>query len=305
MGFDGLIVTDAMDMEGVGSAWIGEATVEAVRAGADVILMPPDLRVALQSLIRAVEERELAEERLDQSVKRILSAKARLDLNNDRLVDLNAGALEVGRPEDVERAVEIAEASITVVRNEGGVLPLAAEKPLRVLQIVIPDDVGVPWAEFRRRRVEVSTTALGQEISREKADEILGEVGNFTHVLISTSYYREKISDSLVQLLGRLAEKDVPVIVVSFGDPYLLRDLPEGVTYVCAYGSSESSRQAAASALFGEIDVRGRLPVTLSEEFAVGYGIEIPAARDDPGRRNPRGGGLSPRGTGRSRPGPR
>jgi beta-glucosidase-like glycosyl hydrolase len=72
MGFDGLIVTDAMDMEGVGEAWVGEATVDAVRAGADVILMPPDLRVALQSLVRGVEEGLLTERRLERSVRRIL-----------------------------------------------------------------------------------------------------------------------------------------------------------------------------------------------------------------------------------------
>ncbi len=276
MGFEGLIVTDAMDMEGVGSVWIGEATVDAVRAGADVILMPPDLDVALQSLIRAVAEGELEEQRLDQSVRRILQAKARLHLDENRLVDLNAAALDVDRPEDVERALEIAEASITVVRNDDGVLPLAAEQPLRILQLVMPDDLGIPSAEFRTRRIEVTTIALGDEISQERADEILDEAGGFTHILVSTAYYREKISDSLVRFLGRLAETDVPVIVVSLGDPYLFRDLPEVSAYVCAYGSSGTSRQAAAAALFGEIDVRGKLPVTLSEEHGVGQGLEIP-----------------------------
>jgi len=82
MGFRGLIVTDAMEMEGVGSAWIGEATVDAVRAGADVILMPPDLRVAIQSLVRGVEEGQLEEERIDRSVRLILETKARLGLNH-------------------------------------------------------------------------------------------------------------------------------------------------------------------------------------------------------------------------------
>ena len=276
MGFEGLIVTDAMDMEGVGSTWIGEATVDAVRAGADVILMPRDLRVALQSLIRGVEEGLLDEDRINRSVRRILEAKARLGLDEDRFVDAEAGARDVGRPEDVERALEIAEASITVVTNDGGVLPLAAEEHLRILQLVMPDDLGVGSAEFRKRRIDVTTMVLGDEVTQEKADEILEEAGDFTHILVSTSYYREKISDSLVQLLGRLAETDVPVIVVSFGDPYLLRDLPEGPAYVCAYGSSASSRRAAASALFGEIDVRGKLPVTLSKENPAGGGLEIP-----------------------------
>jgi beta-glucosidase-like glycosyl hydrolase/CubicO group peptidase (beta-lactamase class C family) len=276
MGFRGLIVTDAMEMEGVGSAWIGEATVDAVRAGADVILMPPDLRVAIQSLVRGVEEGQLEEERIDRSVRLILETKARLGLNRDRLVDLEAGALEVGRPEDIQRATEIAAASITVVRNDGGLLPLEAEEPLRILHVVMPDDSGFPAGEFRARRIEVQTITLGDEVLEERADEILEGVEDFTHILVSASFYREAISESLVELLERLAETDVPMIVASFGSPYLLAELPEVPAYICTFGFSETSRQAAVSALFGEIDVRGRLPVTLSEEHPYGQGIEIP-----------------------------
>jgi beta-glucosidase-like glycosyl hydrolase/CubicO group peptidase (beta-lactamase class C family) len=276
MGFEGLIVTDAMDMEGVGSAWIGEATVDAVSAGADVILMPPDLRVALQSLIRAVEEGVIEEARIDRSVRRILEAKARLGLRKNRFVDLKAGALDVGRPEDVRRAREIAEAAVTVVRNDGGMLPLAAEEELRILHLVMPDASGIPSAEFRARRVRARTVSLGDEVLPERADEILEAVGDFTHVLVSATYYREAISDSMVQLLERIVEKEVPVIVASFGDPYLLRDLPDVPVYICAFGTSSASRRAAAPVLFGEVDVAGRLPVTLSEEYVFGHGHEIP-----------------------------
>jgi beta-N-acetylhexosaminidase len=263
-------------MEGVGSAWIGEATVDAVRAGADVILMPPDLRVALQSLIRGVEEGLLEEGRIDQSVRRILETKASLGLRKNRLVDPKAGALDVGRPEDVRRAREIAEASITVVRNEGGLLPLAAEEELRILHLVMPDALGIPSAEFRARRIEARTITLGDEVVAERADEILETAGDFTHILVSASYYREAISDSLVRLLTRIAETDLPVIVVSLGDPYLLRDLPDVPVYICAFGTSRTSRGAAAAALFGEIDVGGKLPVAVSEEYVAGRGLEIP-----------------------------
>jgi uncharacterized protein YbbC (DUF1343 family)/beta-glucosidase-like glycosyl hydrolase/CubicO group peptidase (beta-lactamase class C family) len=276
MGFEGLIVTDAMDMEGVGSTWIGKATVDAVVAGADVILMPPDLRVALQSLIRGVEEGLVEEERIDRSVRRILEVKARLGLHEHRLVDPEAGALEVGSPEDIDRAVEVAATSIAVVRNVGGVLPLAAEDRLRILHLVMPDGRGVPPAEFRRRKIDVTTVSLGGEVAEETADKILETVRDFTHVVVSASYYREAISDSLVRLLTRLTETDVPVIVASFGDPYLLRDLPEVPVYLCAFGASESSRRAAASALFGEIDVAGKLPVSLSEADPYGQGLGIP-----------------------------
>jgi beta-N-acetylhexosaminidase len=276
MGFEGLIVTDAMDMEGVGSVWIGKATVDAVLAGADVILMPPDLRVALQSLVRGVEEGVIGEERIDRSVRRILEIKARLGLHENRVVDLGAARVDVDRPEDVRRASEIAEESITVVRNDGGVLPLAAEQRLRILHLVIPDGRGVPAAEFRTRRIDVTTVNLGREIAQETADQILESLEQYTNVLVSATYYREAISDSLRALLEGIVETKIPVIVASFGDPYLLRDLPEVEVYLCAFGTSTVSRSAAAPVLFGEVGVVGKLPVTLSVDHPFGQGFEIP-----------------------------
>jgi beta-N-acetylhexosaminidase len=296
MGFEGLIVTDAMVMKGVGSTWIGKATVDAVRAGADVILMPPDLRVALQSLLRGVEEGELDEQRIDRSVRRILETKARLGLNRDRLVDPEAGAREVGRPEDFRRAMRIAEASITVVRNDGDLLPLKAEDPLRILHLVMPNDLGFPPEEFRARRIVVKTISLGDEVVEQRADEILETSGDFSHILVSASFYRQTISDSLLRLLGRLAETDVPMIVASFGSPYLLAELPEVPAYLCTFGTPETSRYAAVRALFGEIDVRGRLPVTLSEAHPYGQGIEIPSRAMTLRTASPENAGFKPGG---------
>ncbi len=276
MGFGGLIVTDAMDMAGVGSAWIGEATVEVVRAGADVILMPPDLHVALASLVRGVREGVLDEERIDRSVRRILEVKAGIGLIETRLVDPEASAREVGRPEDLERATEIAEASVTVVRNDDGLLPLAAEEPLRILHLTMPDDRGFPRDELWARRIEVETVSLEHEVTDERVDEIVARALGATHILVSATYYRQAISDSLLNLLGRLAETGVPMIVGSFGDPYLLTEIPEVPAALCTFSFSETSRRAAVAALFGEIDVRGKLPVTLSEEHPYGSGLEIP-----------------------------
>ena len=276
MGFKGLIVTDAMDMEGVGSTWIGKATVDAVLAGADVILMPPDLGVAVQSLVRAVHEGQLSEERLDDSVRRILEAKARLGLVKNRPVDPEMATIEIGSPDDEKRALEIAEASVTVVSNDGGVLPLEAEKPLRILHILMPDELGVPPEELARREIDVETVALEHEVTAAQEEEILATVDDFTHILVSASFYREPISESLVGLLQKLTETDVPVIVVSLGNPYLVNEIPQSEAYVCTYGTSMSSRVAAAAALFGEIDVRGRLPVTLSSTYPLGHGVEIP-----------------------------
>ena len=291
LGFDGLVVTDALDMAGVKPAWDGEAVVRAVQAGADVVLMPLDARVAVQSLARAVREGQLTEARLDQSVRRVLQAKARQGLDRQRLVDPAAVASEVGRPEDVARALEVARASITVVRNEGGLLPLRAERPLRLLHLVLSSDArnaliqGWPEAELAARRVEAETRFVGPELSPRTTDEIVALSSGFSHVLVSAYVVvtSNKGTTAMipphVELLRRLQEAGrPPLIVVSYGSPYLLEQFPGVPAYVCAYGAAESSQRAAVGALFGEFDVRGRLPVSLPGLAALGDGLQLPRA---------------------------
>ena len=288
LGFGGLVVTDAMEMVGARGAWSGEAVVRAVQAGADFILLPRDPEVAVRALVSAVGEGQIAPERIDRSVLRILQTKERLGLNKNRLVDPAAVSRSVDRPEDVERALEIARRSITVVRNEGGVLPLRAEEPLRLLHLVMSSDArndaiqGIPEDELQDRRVAVKTISLGPEVSEETAAKIVGQAREFTHVLascfvrVAASKGTADMSESHARLLRALREAGPPLIVVSFGSPYLLRQFPDVPVYICAYGSAESSQRAAVGALFGEYAVGGKLPVTLPGMYPYGHGLEIP-----------------------------
>ena len=276
MGFEGLIVTDAMDMKGADGVWAGEAVIKAVQAGADIILMPRDLKVAADSLVRSVREGVLEEHRIDASVRRILEAKARLDLNIDPLVDPSSGLLEIGRPADIQHAKDIAEASVTVIRNEGAILPMKAEEPLRILNIVLVDDLGFPEDQFEDRKIENVTLTLGEEIAPETEAAILADIESFTHILVSVSFRRGTISPSLSRLLDRLAETGLPMINGAFGSPYALAQLPEAPVAICTFGTSKPSRDAAVAALFGEIDIRGQLPVSLSEGSPAGHGLKIP-----------------------------
>ncbi len=287
LGFRGLIVTDALDMAGVRPAWAGEAALRCVQAGADVVLMPVDPEVAVAALVRGVREGQLSEARLDASVRRLLEVKARLGLPSRRLVDPAGVDEAVGRPEDMARAAEIARASITVVRNEGGVLPLHAEAPLRLLHVVLSSDArnlliqGFPEAELQARAIPTETRLVGPALSSELADEIVTAARDATHVLVSLFVQvaaHKGTADMLpahAALLRRLAAAGRPVIAVSYGSPYLLAQAPELPVYVCAYGAAESSQRAATSALFGEFDVRGKLPVTLPGLYAFGHGLEI------------------------------
>jgi beta-N-acetylhexosaminidase len=288
MGFKGLVVTDALEMQGARGSWTGEAAVKAILAGADVILLPPDPEVAIQAIARGVEEGQITPERLDESVLRILEAKERLGLDKERRVDPAAVGKNVGRPEDVERALEIARQSITVVRNDGGLLPLHAEAPLRILHLVLSSDIhndaiqGWPEDELEARRIPTDTVSLGPEVSEETARQIESDAARYTHVLAS-AFVRVRggkgsvdMSESHARLLTALAASGRPVILVSFGSPYLLRQAPEVPAYVCAFSSAESSQRAAVAALFGEYAVGGKLPVTLPGLYPIGYGLSIP-----------------------------
>lgn len=287
LGFDGLVATDALEMAGVRSAWTGEAAVRALQAGADVLLLPDDPRVAVQSVARALAEGQLDAARLDASVRRVLAAKARLGLHRQRLVDVERVDEAVGRPADVARAVEIAGRAITVVRNDDGVLPLRAEKPLRLLHLELaapPRDPGI-WSplddELESRGIPVVTRRLGPEVSPETARQILAEARDASHVLVSSLVWvspdaeTPALSPSQGRLLRGLLADEVPVVFVSFGSPYLLAEIPELRTYVCAFGHAESTLRATAAALLGEIDVGGKLPITLPGLYAYGHGVEL------------------------------
>jgi beta-glucosidase-like glycosyl hydrolase/CubicO group peptidase (beta-lactamase class C family) len=289
LGFRGLVVTDAIEMAGAKGAWSGESVIRALQAGADMVLLPPSPDIAVQAIVRGVREGQLDPARIDASVLRILEAKERLGLDKDRRVDPDAVASRVARPEDVERAFAIARESITVVRNEGHILPLRAETRLRVLHLVMSSDTrndqiqGFPEDELEARRIPTDTRFLGPEVSDQTAAEILSQSADYTHVLAS-AFARVRggkgtadMSASHARLLESLVGAGRAVVVVSYGSPYLIRQFPEVPVFVCAYGSAESSQRSAVAALFGEYPVHGKLPVTIPGVARYGEGLEMQA----------------------------
>jgi len=286
LGFEGLIVTDALEMAGIRPAWTGEAAVRSIQAGADVLLLPRQTEVAIQSVVRAVQEGQLTGARIDESVRRILEAKARLGLQKKRLVDVNAIGRSVARPQDMARALEVAKKSITVIRNEGDILPLYAEDPLKILHLVISSGLrdravqGIQDDEFRARGIEFKSRFLGSEVAPVIANQIMDELGQFTHVVVSSHIWvsssaRGDLRDSQEELLERLHQAGVPVIVLAYNSPYFLDEVPEIPVFVATYGSSISSQRAAVAALFGEFDIGGKLPVALPGLYPYGHGLEL------------------------------
>ncbi|GIV59015.1 MAG: beta-N-acetylhexosaminidase [Rhodothermaceae bacterium] len=297
LGFDGLVVTDAMNMAGVTKHFEpGEAAVRAIAAGADMVLMSEDVYAARAAVLRAVTEGRLSEARIDRSVYRILRAKARLGLHLNRTVDLEAVRHYVAtRPHRV-LSETIARASLTLLRNEHDLLPLLPP-PGRLFILTLSDDddpdTGAAFARTIRelaRGAVVTHRLVDRRTPDAERERFLREAAGYDAVLVPAFVRvrswsgRINLPDDQRAFLDRLLALDPPVVLLSFGNPYIVMGLarqPE--VYLAAYGGAEASQKAAAQALFGMSPVGGRLPVTIPGHYAYGEGLSLEQVALRPG----------------------
>jgi beta-N-acetylhexosaminidase len=308
MGFKGIIVTDALDMAGLTHLFasdIGRAAVEAFKAGNDMLLIPADLEASYAAMLKAVKSGEITRQRLDHSVLKVLKAKASLGLEESRTVDLNALATSVSKPENLAFGQQVADAAITLVRNNGKVLPLKSkgtpkaglpymtkeETHNQVVAVLFSDDVRtesgrVFGREFRARVPDARVIYVDPRIAAGMSDQVLKAVDQAETVVaavyvipvagrIGNSMAMADATGTLLQqLLDRAAAKTA---VVAVGNPYLASDFPKIENYMCTFSNATVSEEAAVKALFGEIPIHGHLPVTIPSVAQRGAGLERPA----------------------------
>jgi beta-N-acetylhexosaminidase len=281
LGFKGLVVTDAMDMAGLAKQFsMGEASVRAIQAGADVLLMPPDPEVAIRAVLAAVGNGRLLRKRIDESAQRVLEAKIRVGLNKKKLVDLDDISDALDSPEAARHAQEIADRAVTLVRNQGDLLPLAT--PNQVCVVISSglriSSFGQRMAEeFRRRAPQARIVSVDNALPRVAMDAAVGDVAACSAVVFATFTTNPALSGELAPFVQKLTEGAVPVALVSFGNPYLLKDFPKAAVYVAAFSTATPSEVSVVKALFGEIPIAGKLPITIPNIAAYGEGIQLPA----------------------------
>lgn len=308
LGFTGLVVTDALDMAGLTHLFandIGRAAVEAFKAGNDLLIIPADLGASYDAMVKAVRSGEISKERLDRSVLKVLKIKASLGLNDSRTVDPNALATAVGKPQDLAFGQQVADSAITLVRDNAKVLPLKSkgtskaglpymsreETHNQVVAVLFSDDVRTESGrafgrEFRARIPDARVIYVDPRIAGGMSDEVLKAVDEAQTVVAAVYVIPTagKIGNSMAmadatgtlleQLLDHAAAKTA---VVAMGNPYLASDFPKIENYVCTFSNATVSEIAAVKALFGEIPIRGHLPVTIPNIAQRGAGIERPA----------------------------
>lgn len=288
MEFDGLLFTDAMDMSAISRGYgAEEASVRAIEAGADVILMPPSVERAVEGIAAAVESGRIDASRIDASVRRILETKKQMGLDRDRAVQIDQIGQVVGIPAHTQVAAEIAERSITLLHNGGNLLPLLGTRSARVMSVSFrrtSDVLAGRYFNARLRQTYPRLTTAGLDVDSGPAlyESLLRQARQQALVILSTYVTAFSQSGSLalpeevVDFAGQLTEIGVPHIVVSFGNPYLITELPDVRAYMLAWSGSEASQTAAAQALFGEIEISGRVPTRIPPLYEMGDGIMIP-----------------------------
>ena len=289
LGFEGLVITDAMDMGGITVRFSpGEAAVRAVGAGADCLLMPPVPDAAFEALQGAVKSGRISKQRLDESVRRILQAKARLGLQNNRLVDVNAINRKFGSAAWQKEAQEISDRGVTLLRDNAHRLPLDGTKPSRALLLAFyADPEPYPGEDLERelRSRFDSVTTLRADTRFVNAGLLKLPPADSYDVAIVAFFVR--VSDrkgnvdvpaEQAALAEQVYKTGKPVITVGLGSPYLIESFPKAETWLAAFGIADVAQISIARALFGEIPVRGHLPVTVpGVKLKAGFGIELPA----------------------------
>jgi beta-N-acetylhexosaminidase len=301
LGFKGIIVSDALDMAGLTRLYandIGRAAVEAFKAGNDLLLIPADLNASYNSMLAAVHSGEISQERLDASVLKILNAKAALKLHKSRIVDLNALPNVIGKPENLAKGQQIADDAITLVRDNGKLLPLTKQGTIQsglpyttieetrngLVVVILSEDVRTDAGRVLERQIRdrvhgAHVIYVDPRIASAMSAEILKAVDQAKAVVaavyvvptagkalkavngLTNSVALSDASGVLLQeILDHASERTA---VLAMGNPYLAQDFPAVQNYVCAFSNASISEISVVKAIFGEIPFHGRLPVSI------------------------------------------
>ena len=292
MRFGGLLFTDAMTMGGIAKRYgATEPLILALEAGADVLLMPRNVTTAIETVVGAVTSGRLTEARIDASVRRLLGAKARAGLRAGRLVDLNAVSRTVGVAAHTDIADRIAERAITLAQDRGNLVPAADDSTKRILAITYADGAdlvaGRTFNTVIGGRIPGAALARVDERTTEAEYAALRSQTDSAHLLIISVYVSPRefaatigTQQAFSRFVEGLALSGKPIIVISFGSPYLLSAFPSVSSYVIAWGGAPVSQRAAALAVLGYRGISGRLPISLPPTIPFGGGLDRAPVRN-------------------------
>ncbi|MGI9035216.1 MAG: glycoside hydrolase family 3 protein [Pyrinomonadaceae bacterium] len=290
--FDGIITTDSLGMGAIVKNYKGtDGAVLAIKAGADIALLPPNVAATIDALEAAVKSAEISERQIDDSVRRLLKVKYRIGLIQNHSVDLNKVSELVEKPENVAFANDLAERSMTLLRNDNKVLPLdlkRAEKTLFIIAAGDEDaDQGLIFKAAIQQRVKTARVVrVDKRTTEAEYAQLLSEVKSAETVLIAPFVKRAALKgtialpDAEAEFIRQTIAANVNTAIVAFGSPYQLWQFPAAKSYLAAWAVEDVAQTAAARAIFGETAITGHSPVSLPNLFKIGDGLQVKSSKE-------------------------
>ncbi|GGU43818.1 beta-N-acetylhexosaminidase [Nocardioides albus] len=283
MGFDGLIVTDALDMQGAAATYPADvAPVEAFLAGADQLLIPPKMDIAYAAVLDAVENGTISRKRLDESVYRILKHKLDNEIFADPYVDAAAAPAVFNNPLHKADAQSISDRTTTLVKNDDDLLPLApGPKNVLVAGWGVDTTAGIAAGLQKRgattQVLQSGTTPTDANIAAavqaaEGKDLVVVPTNNAWQINPATGQ-ATPASVAQTKLVKALLDTDTPVVVTAMRNPYDVTSFPEAATVLNTYGYTSHQLESLVRVLYGEVDPSGKLPVEIPDLYPLGHGL--------------------------------
>ena len=270
MGYEGVITTDAMNMQAIADHFGPvDAAIRAVKAGTDIVLMPVGLEEVAAGLLEAVKTGEISEDRIEESVRRILTLKVKRGVIKEEtpvsVEDKIANAVKVvGSAKHKQIEKEAAEKSITLVKNNAG-LPLKLESSGKI--VVVGNTYISSLGDAIKKRHD-NTTVISSS-SYKLTEDQLESIKNASAVIVGTYTYNvsgRMPSSAQMAMVNQIIDlSDAPVIGVGIRNPYDIMAYPKIDAYLTQYGFRPASFEAAAGAMFGEFVPTGKLPITIPD----------------------------------------
>ncbi len=286
MGFQGLVITDALDMRGVSDFFdSGELELRALMAGNDILLLPEDVPAAINAIKEAIIDGTISEELVNNKCRKILYYKEKAGLFNFRYTPLENLTEELNSTGAKILNKAMVASSLTLVSNEKNLVPLTGLSHRRIAALSIGEYPGNTFHKMLGNYSPVSTYGIDKYHTPERATQIKRKLKAYDLVIISihdnnfdvTKDYG--INGKTIGLINTIA-KDQDVILSLFANPYSLNFFGDGIldaeAVLVTYQEGRVYEEAAAQAIFGGLQTRGRLPVTAGKHFPAGHGIVTP-----------------------------
>ncbi|MGN8224175.1 glycoside hydrolase family 3 N-terminal domain-containing protein [Gracilimonas sp. BCB1] len=285
--FDGVVVTDGLEMKGISSKFSpGRAVVQALNAGADIMLISPDVYTAINEVHQAVEDGEITEERINKSFAKLMLWKQQYGLfDSENQVDIDELDNKINTAFHEAEARRIARESITLLKNENDILPLLPSEYPEIMVVSVADDrsgrTGSDFVrELRDYHPDVSFHIYDERTSEQDKRKILNKAGDVDLIIIGSFLHLRHgqtvhLNSEQQYFLNNLVKSRKPSVLVSFGNPYVLSDLKDTDAHVLGWYNSSQQVHGVVPALFGASRISAKLPIEIPGLYPLGAGLEM------------------------------